>query len=220
MATREPPLPAILSHDSSVFRTLRRVGGNGGWAGQMKDYQKMKISHRCSNRDGGTRGFSLLEMMIVIAIIMIVGGMGFMAVQPALKDARVNQAFESAMMPLRAARQRAIAERKQYIVCYGIAAPGGRSDAAGRAHRAKHPDLPLGCRHRALSGHAGHCHHIAAGHSVSNHRRRAQRRGHGAGRIRQRHGCRSILIRMSPAGESRTRSCSCPTVRRMTSTEI
>ena len=125
MATREPPLPAILSHDSSVFRTLRRVGGNGGWAGQMKDYQKMKISHRCSNRDGGTRGFSLLEMMIVIAIIMIVGGMSFMAVQPALKDARVNQAFESAMMPLRAARQRAIAERKQYIVCYGIAAPLG-----------------------------------------------------------------------------------------------
>ena len=48
-----------------------------------------------------------------------------MALQPALKDARVNQAFESAMMPLRVARQRAIAERKQYIVCYGIAAPLG-----------------------------------------------------------------------------------------------
>jgi len=83
----------------------------------------MKISHRSSNRECGARGFSLLEMMIVICVLMIVGGIGFMALQPALKDAKVNQAFESAMMPLRVARQRAIAERKQYIVCYGIAAP-------------------------------------------------------------------------------------------------
>jgi type II secretory pathway pseudopilin PulG len=91
----------------------------------MKDHHKMKISHCNSNRDCGARGFSLLEMMIVICVMMIIGGIGFMAVQPALRDAKVNQAFESAMMPLRVARQRAIAERKQYIVCYGIAAPGG-----------------------------------------------------------------------------------------------
>ncbi len=85
----------------------------------------MKISHRSSNRDCGARGFSLLEMMIVICVMMIIGGIAFMAVQPALRDAKVNQAFENAMMPLRVARQRAIAERKQYIVCYGIAAPAG-----------------------------------------------------------------------------------------------
>jgi type II secretory pathway pseudopilin PulG len=91
----------------------------------MKGHYKMKMSHRISNRQPGARGFSLLEMMIVICILMIVGGIGFMALQPALKDAKVNQAFENAMMPLRVARQRAIAERKQYIVCYGIAAPGG-----------------------------------------------------------------------------------------------
>jgi type II secretory pathway pseudopilin PulG len=89
----------------------------------MKGDHKMKISHRSANRECGARGFSLLEMMIVICVLMIVGGIGFMALQPALKDAKVNQAFESAMMPLRVARQRAIAERKQYIVCYGIAAP-------------------------------------------------------------------------------------------------
>ena len=89
----------------------------------MKGDHKMKISDRSSNRECGARGFSLLEMMIVICVLMIVSGIGFMALQPALKDAKVNQAFESAMMPLRVARQRAIAERKQYIVCYGIAAP-------------------------------------------------------------------------------------------------
>ncbi len=91
----------------------------------MKRHQKTKFSHRGSTAENGSRGFSLLEMMIVICVMMIIGGIGFMAVQPALKDAKVNQAFESAMMPLRVARQRAIAERKQYIVCYGIAAPAG-----------------------------------------------------------------------------------------------
>ena len=91
----------------------------------MKGDHKMRISRRSSNRDGRARGFSLLEMMIVICVMMIIGGIGFMAVQPAMRDAKVNQAFESAMMPLRVARQRAIAERKQYIVCYGIAAPAG-----------------------------------------------------------------------------------------------
>jgi type II secretory pathway pseudopilin PulG len=89
----------------------------------MKGDHKMKISHRSANPECGARGFSLLEMMIVICVLMIVGGIGFMALQPPLKDAKVNQPFESAMMPLRVARQRAIAERKQYIVCYGIAAP-------------------------------------------------------------------------------------------------
>jgi Tfp pilus assembly protein FimT len=91
----------------------------------MKGHHKMKFSHRNSNLGCGARGFSLLEMMIVICVLMIVGGISFMALQPALRDAKVNQAFESAMMPLRVARQRAIAERKQYIVCYGIAPPAG-----------------------------------------------------------------------------------------------
>jgi Tfp pilus assembly protein FimT len=91
----------------------------------MKRNQKMKMSQRVSDRQCGARGFSLLEMMIVICVLMIVGGISFMALQPALKDARANAAFESAMMPLRVARQRAIAERKQYIVCFGIAAPAG-----------------------------------------------------------------------------------------------
>lgn len=91
----------------------------------MKGHHHMTFSHRRSNRECRARGFSLLEMMIVICILMIVGGITFMALQPALKDARTNQAFEVAMMPLRVARQRAIAERKQYIVCYGIAPPPG-----------------------------------------------------------------------------------------------
>jgi Tfp pilus assembly protein FimT len=91
----------------------------------MKRHHKVKDWHRGSSRQSGARGFSLLELMIVICVLMIVGGISFMALQPALKDARTNQGFENVLMPLRVARQRAIAERKQYIVCFGIAAPPG-----------------------------------------------------------------------------------------------
>jgi Tfp pilus assembly protein FimT len=96
----------------------------------MKSARKMKFSHR-PNRNCGADGFSLLEMMIVICVLMIAGGITFMALQPALRDARANQAFESALMPLRVARQRAIAERKQYIVCYGNTAPAGAATPLG-----------------------------------------------------------------------------------------
>ena len=82
----------------------------------MKGDHKMRISRRSSNRDGRARGFSLLEMMIVICVMMIIGGIGFMAVQPAMRDAKVNQAFESAMMPLRVARQRAIAFLREQLL--------------------------------------------------------------------------------------------------------
>jgi len=128
----------------------------------MKGDHKMKISHRSSNRECGARGFSLLEMMIVICVLMIVGGIGFMALQPALKDAKVNQAFESAMMPLRVARQRAIAERKQYIVCYGIAAPPPLLRRSRRPRKASR--YSAGMSARPVRSHAGHRCHFAHRH--------------------------------------------------------
>jgi len=63
--------------------------------------------------------------MIVLSLFLIVAGMTFMALQPALRDARATQAFDRVLMQLRVARQRAVAERKQYIVCFGVAAPMG-----------------------------------------------------------------------------------------------
>jgi type II secretory pathway pseudopilin PulG len=94
----------------------------------MEAVPGMKHDHKRKSlrgRSRGESGFSLLEMMIVCCIMMIVAGIGFMAIQPALKDARVNQAYQDVLMPLRVARQRAIAERKQYIVCFGLTTPTG-----------------------------------------------------------------------------------------------
>jgi len=84
------------------------------------------VRKRLLHSPRGSRGFSLLELLIVVSLFMVVAGMTFMAVQPALKDARANQAFNLVMMQMRIARQRAIAERKQYIVCFGAgSAPTG-----------------------------------------------------------------------------------------------
>jgi type II secretory pathway pseudopilin PulG len=64
----------------------------------------------------------MIEMMIVIALVLIVTGIAFMNTQGALKDSRVNAAYNNAFMQLRLARQRAIEERKRYIVTFGLPA--------------------------------------------------------------------------------------------------
>jgi prepilin-type N-terminal cleavage/methylation domain-containing protein len=67
-------------------------------------------------------GFSLLEMMVVIAITMIVTAIGFISLQPMLKQAHVDSAYDTTLMALRRTRSRAITERKRYIVAF--TAPG------------------------------------------------------------------------------------------------
>jgi type II secretory pathway pseudopilin PulG len=64
-------------------------------------------------------------MVVVLSIVMIALGWTFLALQPALRDARVNGAYDNALMLLRTARQRAIEERKRYIVVFGQPAPLG-----------------------------------------------------------------------------------------------
>jgi prepilin-type N-terminal cleavage/methylation domain-containing protein len=97
---------------------------DGEWRVVMKHVRKSSWQTP-SRWERGAGGFSLIELMIVLALFMVVAGMSFMALQPALKDARVNHAFDNVLMQLRVARQRAITERKQYIVCFGVAAPTG-----------------------------------------------------------------------------------------------
>jgi len=91
----------------------------------MLDRQSSSCTAKRHGLSSADHGFSALEIMIVIAIVFIVSGIGFMALQPALKDARASSAFDDVLMQLRIARQRSITERKQYIVCFGAAAPLG-----------------------------------------------------------------------------------------------
>ena len=72
-------------------------------------------------------GFSLIETMIVLAVMMIASGMFFMSLQPALKDTRVTNAYNTTLMTLRRAREAAIAERRTYVVTFNTAVTRTRS---------------------------------------------------------------------------------------------
>jgi prepilin-type N-terminal cleavage/methylation domain-containing protein len=77
------------------------------------------------------RGFSMVEMMMVIAIMIIIAGFAMVSTQGALRDARVNGAYDTAFTALRQARERAIEERKRYIVTFGTPAITGASTPLG-----------------------------------------------------------------------------------------
>jgi prepilin-type N-terminal cleavage/methylation domain-containing protein len=78
-----------------------------------------------------TRGFSLLELMVTVAIIFIVSGITFISVRPVMNDARVNSAYDTVLTQMRNARQRSIEERKRYIVVFGLPSMAGVATPLG-----------------------------------------------------------------------------------------
>lgn len=62
------------------------------------------------------RGFSLLEMMTVIAIGLIASGVAVMSFQPTMRNARVTNAYNTTLMALRQARDISISQRQTYFV--------------------------------------------------------------------------------------------------------
>jgi prepilin-type N-terminal cleavage/methylation domain-containing protein len=79
-----------------------------------------------------TRGFSLIEMMIVIALILVVTGFSIMALQPSLKAGHITQGYNTTLMALRQARDLAVAQRQIYFVTLTNAAvPNGLSITQG-----------------------------------------------------------------------------------------
>ena len=72
------------------------------------------------------RGFSLIETLIVLSLMMIASGIFFMSLQPALKDTRVTNAYNATLMTMRRAREQAIAERRVYLVTFNNAVTPNR----------------------------------------------------------------------------------------------
>lgn len=62
------------------------------------------------------RGFSLLEIAIVLALILVASSISFITLQPTFAAARIDGAYNLTLMTMRRARQRAVDERKTYIV--------------------------------------------------------------------------------------------------------
>jgi prepilin-type N-terminal cleavage/methylation domain-containing protein len=62
------------------------------------------------------KGFSLLEMIITISIIMILCGVTFIGMQPLLKQGHVDSAYSTTLMALRNTRNLAITQSHEYYV--------------------------------------------------------------------------------------------------------
>jgi prepilin-type N-terminal cleavage/methylation domain-containing protein len=63
-----------------------------------------------------TRGFSLIETMLVVAIILIVLAFSITTIQPSLRQNDVTEGFNQTLMALRQARDLSVAQRQIYFV--------------------------------------------------------------------------------------------------------
>ena len=68
------------------------------------------------------RGFSLIELLIVVTIILMVSGVAIIGMQPALQNARVDNAYNITLAAIRQARDFAVGQRQQYSVTFSNAA--------------------------------------------------------------------------------------------------
>ncbi len=64
------------------------------------------------------RGFSLLEMMIVVALTITVSVVAVMSLVPVMNQQRVNNAYNTTMAAMRLARDSAVSQRTSYSVTF------------------------------------------------------------------------------------------------------
>lgn len=72
-------------------------------------------------RQKQNRGFSLLELMITVSIILIMAGVTFISLQPIIKQNDVNNAYDTTLEVIRTYRNQAITKSNRYIITF---APG------------------------------------------------------------------------------------------------
>jgi prepilin-type N-terminal cleavage/methylation domain-containing protein len=72
-------------------------------------------------RQKPSRGFSLLELMITVSIMLIMAGVTFMTMQPMIQKNHVNSAYDTTLEVIRTYRNMAITKSNRYIVTF---APG------------------------------------------------------------------------------------------------
>jgi Tfp pilus assembly protein FimT len=97
------------------------VSGSGGprkWQMRMKSLKANRLRRR--DRESG---FSLLEMVTVLAISIIVSVVSVMSLIPMMKQQRITNAYNTTLSALRLARDNAIAQRTSYSVTFANGAP-------------------------------------------------------------------------------------------------
>jgi prepilin-type N-terminal cleavage/methylation domain-containing protein len=73
------------------------------------------------------RGFSMIEMSVVVMLILIISAMALIAYLPTLQDARFDTATRQVVDQLRQAREYAITNRRYVQVTFPIVVVGGKN---------------------------------------------------------------------------------------------
>src|ERR1700693_2730522 len=69
-------------------------------------------------KSSGNRGFTLLEMIVTIAIGLIMAGVTFISLMPIFKENHVNAAYDTTLSFLRNYRNQSITQSKRYILTF------------------------------------------------------------------------------------------------------
>ena len=72
-------------------------------------------------RQNSSRGFSLLELMITVSIILIMGGVTFISLQPLMKQNDVHNAYDTTLEVIRNYRNMAITKSSRETLGEGSA---------------------------------------------------------------------------------------------------
>ena len=110
MKQREAFLFSAMKARPSALWAWRTGARGGSIVGVCSSQNFMK-----SNRN---RGFSLLEMLITIAIGLIVAGVTFIALMPMFKENKVNAAYDTTLSVIRNYRTLSITQSKRYILTF------------------------------------------------------------------------------------------------------
>lgn len=73
---------------------------------------------RKSSNCGRQQGFSLMELLVAVGIIVVLGGIFAPKIATALQTNKVSQAYDDTLMTIRAARETAVSERRVYVVTF------------------------------------------------------------------------------------------------------
>lgn len=91
---------------------------------------KRRLKANSGKRRHQASGFSLLEMMTVVSIILIMAAITFVSMIPLLKQQRVTNAYNIAMSAMRLARDNAVSQRTSYSVTFTKTATSGSVQVA------------------------------------------------------------------------------------------
>lgn len=99
-----------------------RPAYDGRFEGVSVREQRAKLD--CSRREtSGQQGFSLIELMVVIAIVMVIGAMAIVQLQPALQQNRAAAGAAQVKSALRQGRETAVSARRTVQVQFFTGAP-------------------------------------------------------------------------------------------------